>query len=49
MLELYFFRDVLNYDELKEKTYNAYRMKSQIKRKVIIVKRIKLVYCIIEI
>ena len=42
MLELYFFRDVLNYDELKEKTYNAYRIKSQIKRKVKIVKRIKL-------
>ena len=28
MLELYFFRDVSNYEELKKKTYNAYRIKS---------------------
>lgn len=42
MLELYFFRDVSNYEELKEKTYNAYRIKSKIKRKVKIVKKIKL-------
>ena len=42
MLELYFFRDVSNYEELKKKTYNAYRIKSKIKRKVKIVKKIKL-------
>ena len=42
MLELYFFRDVSNYEELKKKTYNAHRIKSKIKRKVKIVKKIKL-------
>lgn len=42
MLELYFFRDVSNYEELKKKTYNAYRIKSKIKRKAKIVKTIKL-------
>lgn len=41
-MELYFFRNVSNYNELKEKTINAYRIKSINKRKVEIVKRIKL-------
>ena len=41
-MELYFFRDVSNYDELKGKTLNAYEKKSINKRKVVIVKTIKL-------
>lgn len=41
-MELYFFRNVSNYDELKEKTINACRIKSINKRKVEIVKSIKL-------
>ena len=41
-LELYFFRNVSNYNELKEKTNNAYKIKSTNKRKVKIVKTIKL-------
>lgn len=41
-MELYFFRNVSNYNELKEKTINAYRKKSINKRKVEIVKNIKL-------
>lgn len=41
-MELYFFRNVSNYDELKQKTINACRIKSINKRKVEIVKSIKL-------
>ena len=41
-MELYFFRNVSNYDELKEKTENACRKKSINKRKAKIVKCIKL-------
>jgi len=41
-LELYFFRNVSNYDELKEKTIHAYKIKSINKRKTEIVKTIKL-------
>lgn len=41
-MELYFFRNVSNYDELKEKTDNAYKIKSINKRKAEIVKSIKL-------
>ena len=41
-MELYFFRDVSNYNELREKTNKAYKIKSANKRKVRIVKTIKL-------
>lgn len=41
-MELYFFRNVSNYNELIEKTDKAYKMKSVNKRKVIIVKTIEL-------
>lgn len=41
-MELYFFRNVSNYNELKEKTDNAHKMKSANRRKVKIVKTIKL-------
>ncbi len=41
-MELYFFRNVSNYDELKEKTNNACKIKSLNKRKAEIVKSIKL-------
>lgn len=40
-MELYFFRNVSNYDELKEKTVKACRIKSINKRKVEIVKSIR--------
>lgn len=40
-MELYFFRNVSNYDELKEKTDKACRIKSINKRKVEIVKSIR--------
>ncbi len=40
MLELYFFRDVSDYNELCEKTKNAYKRNSLNKRKVKIVKTI---------
>lgn len=40
-MELYFFRNVSNYDELKEKTDKACRIKSINKRKVKIVKSIR--------
>ncbi len=40
-MELYFFRNVSNYDELKEKTDKACRIKSINKRKVKIVKTIR--------
>lgn len=39
-MELYFFRDVLNYNELKEKTEKAYKRNSVNKRKVKVVKTI---------
>ena len=41
-MELYFFRNVSNYNELKEKTNKACKIKSVNKRKVKIVKTIKL-------
>lgn len=41
-MELYFFRNVTNYNELKEKTNKACKIKSVNKRKVKIVKTIKL-------
>ena len=41
-LELYFFRNVNNYKELKEKTCKAYERNSKNIRKAAIVKRIKL-------
>lgn len=40
-MELYFFRNVSNYEELKEKTAKACRIKSINKRKVEIVKSIR--------
>lgn len=40
-MELYFFRNVSNYDELKEKTDKACRIKSINKRKAEIVKSIR--------
>ena len=42
MRELYFFRNVCNYNELEKKTLNAYSRKSKNKRKVRIVKIIEL-------
>ena len=44
-MELYFFRNVSNYDELKEKTDKACRKKSINKRKVKIVKSIRVEEC----
>lgn len=41
-MELYFFKNVLNYDELKEKTINAYRIKSVCKRETIIIRTIEM-------
>lgn len=40
-MELYFFRDVSSYDELKEKTEKAYRIKSINKHRVEIVKSVR--------
>ena len=42
-MELYFFRNISNYNELKAKTDHAYKIRSVNKRKVMIVKTIELV------
>jgi hypothetical protein len=41
-LELYFFRNIINYEELLGKTVKAYKRNSKNKREVIIVKRVEL-------
>lgn len=41
-MELYFFRDLINYKELKEKTDSAYKRNSKNKRRINILKKIEL-------